>query len=289
MRAPIRVVFVVCVGLCASACNQASNGNRVTGPSPTSPASSLPVERQPVLITSGADGTPVAGARVLINDEEYLSGPIGQVEFDPYSGASAGDRVDVDAAGFLPRKTKLNSSRVVTLWPVADDTESDAVREMVYRRGQAIDQVLTPLDTASPFYVSLLGDVTTEIQAAWSAEAAAFGAPFNLPYEVTTMFQYDANEIAVEFGGTPRCTPIAAWGFCRVLDSPYETYDVQAEKALDPATIRRVLADRFLGPNPLPGLMSLQAPASQLSAFESRTIRMILLRPLPNRWPDTDR
>jgi len=106
---------------------------------------------------------------------------------------------------------------------------------------------------------------------------------------VMTAFQYDSNEVSVVFGGAPRCEPVPTWGFCRVTDSPYETYQVALDKARDPVTIRRVLASRFIWANPLPGLMSLQAPANQLSEFEARTIRMILLRPLPNRWPDTDR
>jgi hypothetical protein len=292
MQAPIHVAFVVCVGLCGAACDQANTGNRVIGPSPAAPSPSIPVERQPVQITSGADGTPVAGARVVIDYDEYYSGPNGQVEFDPYSGASTGASVDVDAPGFLPRKTRLTSTRVVTLWPVASDAEAEAVHEMVYRRGQAVDQVLTPVTAGlagEPFYVTLPSGATSDTLAAWTAEATGFGQPFGMRYQVMTAFQYDSNEVSVVFGGAPRCAPIPTWGFCRVTDSPYEIYQVALDKARDPVTIRRVLASRFIGANPLPGLMSLQAPANQLSEFEARTVRMILLRPLPNRWPDTDR
>jgi hypothetical protein len=35
--------------------------------------------------------------------------------------------------------------------------------------------------------------------------------------------------------------------------------------------------------------MNPENPARELSPLEARTIRMILRRPLPNRWPDTDR
>jgi hypothetical protein len=34
--------------------------------------------------------------------------------------------------------------------------------------------------------------------------------------------------------------------------------------------------------------MNATAPADDLSPLESQTIRMILLRQLPNRWPDND-
>ncbi len=61
------------------------------------------------------------------------------------------------------------------------------------------------------------------------------------------------------------------------------------EKALDPTTIRRVLASWFLGPNPLPGFMNPDAPADSLSPLEIQTIRMILQRTRKNRWPDDDR
>ena len=292
MRAPICFALVLCAFLSA-ACGEVKSRDQLTGPSPASPTAvpggSLPDHRLPVQISSGADGSPVAGARVVINDDEYHSGPIGQVEFDPYSGATVGDKVDVDAPGFLPRRTRLTSTRLITLWPVADEAEAEAVREMVYRRGGTEDQVLKPPYPASPFYVSLLSGVTPETETIWRATAEDFGAAFNMPYEVTTMFQYDPNETGVFLGGAPKCVPIGGWGFCRVLDSPYEDYQVQEDKAQDPATIRRVLAYRFLGANPLPGLMSLRSPADQLSAFEVQTIRMILQRPLPNQWPDTDR
>jgi hypothetical protein len=79
-----------------------------------------------------------------------------------------------------------------------------------------------------------------------------------------------------------------AWEVCRV--SPYYMIFLDPpHKARDPQTIRRVLASFFLGPNPLPGFLNPDAPANELSPLEDRTIRMILQRPLPNRWPDTDR
>ena len=59
--------------------------------------------------------------------------------------------------------------------------------------------------------------------------------------------------------------------------------------AADPLTIRRVLASRFLGPDPLPGLLDPEAPAASLSPLERQAIRMILRRTLKNRRPDDDR
>jgi hypothetical protein len=104
--------------------------------------------------------------------------------------------------------------------------------------------------------------------------------------------EIDEPEVKVGFGrqgGGAACAPVPAWGFCREPYPYYKIFTVATEKSVDPATIRRVLASWFLGPNPLPGLMNPRAPADVLSPLELQTIRMILQRPLKNRWPDDDR
>jgi hypothetical protein len=256
--------------------------------SATPVAPTLPVYKQPFYIRSGADGSPVANATVLIDGEELYSAPNGEVVPDTYGSVDTGAAMDVKAEGFLLRQTRLTADRVVTLWPVANEAEADAVRELVYRRGQPADQVLTPF-SPYPFTVTLTGATVPQV-AAWSKEADVFFRTIGQRYEVAQSFQYDPNELEVVFGGTPRCTPSPSWGFCRVPSAPtYRIYEIQPDRALDPPTIRRVLASFFLGPNPLPGLMSATKPLDELSAFEARTIRMILHRRLPNRWPDADR
>jgi hypothetical protein len=247
-----------------------------------------------VRIVNGADGTAVAGAAVSFEnaDSDDRSGPVGEVSPTDYFyatyGLPPGTGVDVDARGFLPRRTRIERDGVVTLWPVADDAEADAVRRMVY----GDQEVHEPFDLG-PILVSVLGEGPgfwgSDVGQAWQAEALAFGARFGLRYEWSTVFQYETNEMAIRFDTAGKCVPGPASGFCREPSPYWADFVVRPERAGDPATIRRVLASVFLGPNPLPGLLSPAAPADELSPLEEQTIRMILLRRLPNRWPDTDR
>jgi hypothetical protein len=247
-----------------------------------------------VRIVSGADGTPVPGAAVAFEnaDSDDRSGPGGEVSPSDYIyatyGIPPGTAVDVDARGFLPRRTRIERDGVVTLWPVADDAEADAVRRMVYGE----QEVRQPFDLGT-ILLSLLGEgagfLGSEVGRAWQAEALVFGARFGLRYEWSNYFLYETNEVAVRFDTAGRCSPDPASGFCREVSPYFASFVVRPERAADPATIRRVLASVFLGPNPLPGLLNPDAPAEELSPLEEQTIRMVLLRRLPNRWPDTDR
>ena len=129
-----------------------------------------------------------------------------------------------------------------------------------------------------------------DVSDAWQREGRAFGSTFGLSYQTSSSFQYEINEVAVRFrpASSASCVPVPAWGFCR--DNPwYRSFTVLPDKAIEPVTIRRVLASWFLGPNPLPGLMNPEAPSDELSPLEAQTIRMILKRTKKNRWPDDDR
>jgi hypothetical protein len=280
-------LLVVGAGIYAGACGGGGAGVAPTAPTTSSAEVLPPAGKQPVRILSGGNGKPVVGAIVSVNyDDNYASDGNGNVVPGPYSDWPMGAAIDVDASGYLPRRTTVPGDRVVTLWPVADGTEADAVREMVYGQGE----VLYPHDSG-PLTLSVL-DADYDLAAVWEDEAAAFGAPFHLTYNLSHNFQYDPDEIAVRFARTGECDLTPAWGFCQEppLDTrSSRTFRVLPERSRDPRTIRRVLASWFLGPNPLPGLMNPDAPANELSPLETQTIRMILQRPLPNRWPDTDR
>jgi len=291
MCVAIRRLLVVGLTLAASGCGQ--EGPR---PSPTDDSAAAPPSLlQGVRIVSGVDNRPVAGATVYFEDDD---GPVlsdGNGEAAPVGyisatyGTPTGSAIDVDSPGFLPRRTRIEPNRLVTLWPVADDTEAEAVRRMVYGGRE----VLQPLDSG-PILISVLavgpGFWASEAGESWRAEADALGRRFGIAYDWSDFFRYDFNEVSVRFGGTGGCVPNPALGFCREpASSELGSFLVLPERASDPATIRRVLASVFLGPNPLPGLMNPDAPAADLSPLEAQTIRMILLRRLPTRWPDTDR
>jgi hypothetical protein len=248
-----------------------------------------------VRIVSGVDNRPVAGAAVSFAGDEgpVLSSVNGEAVPADYIfatyGTPTGTAIDVDSPGFLPRRTRIEPNRLVMLWPVADDSEAEAVRRMVYGGRE----VLQPLDSG-PILISVLavgpGFWASEAGESWVAEADAFGRRFGIAYDWSDFFQYDFNEVSIRFGATGGCVPNPALGFCREPASYYwGSFLVLPERASDPTTIRRVLASVFLGPNPLPGLLNPGAPAAELSPLEAQTIRMILQRPLPNRWPDTDR
>ena len=254
------------------------------GPPPPAPA---PVAGTLTLrVVSGADQTPVTGARILIGDMPYVTNGVGDVT----AQASHGSPVDIDVPGFLPRRTSVQAfSQTIALWPVANESEADAVRMMVYNF--AWKETLYP-PAGNEFIVTMRDTALVPADAsAWGAEASAFGALFGLTYRISRFFEYDQNEVEVIFQNSAAiCTPSSAWGFCRQPKFPsYKIFMVDPDRRTDPATIRRVLASWFLGPNPLPGFMNAQAPSETLSPFEIQTIRMILQRRLPNRWPDTDR
>lgn len=274
-----------------------------TSPIPTA-GSSPPVEQLgfgTVRIVSGIDETPVAGASVSFegDDGPALSGPDGQASpVDPMLanyGRAPGTAVDVDAPGFLPRRTRVPADRLITLWPVADETEAEAVREMVY----GTQGTRYPTDPGSiAVLLDFLGAWDGETWRAWSDETSAFGAPFGADYALGEASDYacpwecgSSKMIFVHFGETGLCHAPANLGFCLEPASTLKARGVTVRRGSerDVRTIRAVLASWFLGPNPLPGLMNPENPARELSPLEARTIRMILRRPLPNRWPDTDR
>lgn len=291
MRAPLGCLFMAFLSVVAVGCDDANR--TLVGPMSPSPATTAPgpspVAPQAVRVVSGGTGQPVVGAAVTVNGRAYSTDEAGIVGPDVVlSVPMAANSIDVEAPGFLKRETRVPEDGRITLWPVASEEEAQAVREMVYRRAGSSEQVLHPASVGEPFYVTLEGTISLGTYEAWQAGAMAFGAPFSLSYEVRGQFGYDQNEITVRFGETASCAPASAWGFCQEV-SPYRIFRVLPERALDQRTIRRVVASWFLGPNPLPGFMNPTTPADDLSPFEIQTIRMILQRDRPNRWPDNDR
>jgi len=289
MRSFLRSVVVLGACVAVTACNE-KNRSDLAVPLPTSPGpTSSPTSPLTFRIVSGPDQMPVRGAAVSIEGDGYVSDGDGYFTFAGEAGPRWGAALDVDAPGFLPRRTKIDGDRVIGLWPVASDAEADAVRAMVYQRGGPHGEVLFP-PAPGVFYVTLEGS-SRDVSLAWAAEATAFGSIFGLSYELSPSFQYETNETQVLFNAEPAtpCGPIAVWGFCRDPNMHYKIFRVLPEKATDPETIRRVLASWFLGPNPLPGFLNGDAPAASLSSLEMQTIRMILQRRLTNRWPDSDR
>jgi len=269
-------------------CGRSGSTGNPGAPSAVPPVS--PPETLSVRILSGGTHQAVSGARVVIGGQEYSTDQNGFVP--PLPRTSRGADVDVQEAGYLPRATQLgaNNDQTVTLWPIANVAEADAIHHMVFGRTGRPDPDLFYPPNPGEFFLTIpsADSADTAVWAAWKAGAVDFGSTFGITYVFGTQFMYDQNEITVFFGPDYGCIPARLSGFCRASSS-YMDFAVATDRATDPLTIRRVLASQFLGPNPFPGLLNPDAPADTLSPFEMQTIRMILQRPLKLRWPDNDR
>jgi hypothetical protein len=252
---------------------------------PASIAGPTPLPKGPILqVMAGAlDDAVVETGTVTVAGGTYSIGQRGLLVGAPASLA-IGEPVEVEAPGFLPRRTRVPSNGIIRMWPIAGDAEREAVRKMVYQWAGPVE-LFDPPQRTSPFTLTLLG-ATAEQKNAWIKEAATFGAEIGVVYIVADFFQYDADELAVEFVGG-QCTPDPLLRFCRDGRN-YKAFRISPDAALDPLTIRRVLASWFIGPNPFPGLVSPTSPEPSLSPFERQTIGMMLVRDKRNRWPDDD-
>jgi hypothetical protein len=272
------------VALTFLGCGRSESTGSPGAPTPVPPVSSP--ETVSVRILSGSTHQSVAGAHVVIDGQGYSTDQNGLVP--PLPKTSLGADVDVQEVGYLPRATRLganNYDQTVTLWPIANDAEADAIHRMVFGRMGQPDLLYPP--NPGEFFLTM-PSADPAVSAAWRAGAAEFGAAFGFAYVLGTQFMYDQNEISVFFGLDHGCTPASLSGFCRASRS-YMDFAVATDRATDRITIRRVLASQFLGPNPLPGLLNPDAPDDTLSPFEVQTIRMILQHPRKTYWPDNDR
>ena len=100
-------------------------------PASNPPPAPGPTDRPiPFRVISGGDQTPVAGVAVLIDGVPYVTDAAGYITLGapgPLSGAT----VDIDAPGFLQRRTSVRVfGETFVLWPVADQAEANAVRDI---------------------------------------------------------------------------------------------------------------------------------------------------------------
>jgi hypothetical protein len=114
----VRVVVVGSMLLAGAACA-----------SPGSERSTLLQSGVPVLLVSGDDAQPVAGAAVQIGGQRFVSDTSGRVDLGP---ALDGD-IDVQSARFLTRETQLGDTRTLTLWPTGPQYPEDYVRHLLYK------------------------------------------------------------------------------------------------------------------------------------------------------------
>lgn len=97
--------------------------------SPRSERSALLQAGIPLLLVSGDDEQPVAGASVRIGGERFVSDANGRVDLSPALDGA----IDVESARFLTRETELPSLRTLTLWPTGPEYPQDYVRHLLYK------------------------------------------------------------------------------------------------------------------------------------------------------------
>ena len=275
---------------------------------PTSPGINRPPQGPPLqrasetlTVVSGWDQTPVPSAQVRMDGAAFTTDANGQFELP--GTAVAGGLLDVDAPGFLPRRTRLGELPVanqITLWPAANEAEAAAIKAMAFGgvgdnpslRSKYWNVYQLALVLADPARTaSVFDDWSREYEEIRILTGLALSlSPIPRGGGATGDFDY---EVIVVFEETESCKDI--WGFCDFVGNDvrfgYFTrpHRMSLAMAARPGAIKRLLASHLLDANPLPGLLNKPAPAAELSLLEKQTLKMQSIRPEGTRWPDTSR
>ena len=282
--------------------------------SPTSPGRNrLPLGQPPpqgpppppasrtLTVVSGWDQTPVPSAQVRLEAASFTTDANGRFESPGTVPPEAA--LDVDAPGFLPRRTRLGevaATNQITLWPAANEAEAAAIQAMAFYR--SVTLMWAGSDWPVYQLALMVEDVPrtpSEILNDWVREYAEIrtltGRVLSLspiPRGNGPTDEFD-NEIIVKFDETEQCKE--PWGFCDFVGNDIRfgyfsrPYRMSLTMAQRPGVIKRLLAFGLLNANPLPGLLNKTAPATELSLLEKQTLKMQAIRPSGTRWPDTSR
>lgn len=272
-------------------------------PSPTTPAPS-PAAPVRLGIVNGWTGAPVTGAAVTLNGVVVPVDGAGQFEVP---AATSCLRATVVARGFLERSLSCLPIRgtvggtVLTLWPVENDAEREALREFAFSGGRTMLQFFGPLP------VSFEGGAGGPMVEAWQQAAARLRAEtswsFTLEIDASGTRAIDEGVIAMPTTSSVDCT--GSWSrwsydvsrFCLDPGEHYFLGRARIDSAVlgSPTTALRVLMS-YVGfrPHGLPGAFNATRPADDgFSDFERRTFHMITLRARETLkgtdWPDSER
>jgi hypothetical protein len=255
----------------------------------------------PLLLVSGDDDQPVAGASVRIAGRRFVSDASGRVDLEP----ALDGNVDVEAAHFLTRETALPQGRTLTLWPTGPAYPEDYVRHLLYKEAASTraepslsadaplrrvmaptvqvvpDEALwddRPARAAHERAVALLNEATgghvrfelrpsarsgVVFRASVDGTATAAGA---LTYRDLSRNEITGGRIVYADLGAARSERFAAHELGHALGLQHSTrpWDLMY----------------FSAP---------QAAAASFSEQERRSIRLLLQRRAGNRYPDNDR
>ena len=242
-------------------------------------------------IVSGWDDSPVAGARVLVDGVQRSTEDDGSLT-DVVD--LRGRAIDIDARGFLPRKTRITAERL-TLWPAASEQEVQAIARLVYYRGRLVN-----LDVRAT--LRLIREVAYNHDAAFGAAVDTINAVMRdrrFAVEGRDPEVDDGAVWTVSVGGAKECGGhafFAPYGLCL----PYLWFRGDRDNAIvlltpdalaRPESPLRLLAlAHLVGDNPLPGLLNPSTPeATELTLLEQQVLRMLPQRLPCTTFPDDDR
>jgi hypothetical protein len=260
----------------------------------SSPTASAPVDRG-VTVVSGGTGRPVAGATVRSGVLAAATDAEGRGTL-PLSDL---DRLEIDAAGFLPRTTLFRGDPVFPLWPLRADAGEDFVLELVYNHLVSDGSVTRPV---SPVVLVLSGEIRNDPAAAAAEERAAALASAAtggvIPFSTGASAPQGSVAIAVSVDSTdPFLAANPSYGaVTRVtfpghrITSGSTTYRGLAEARAASLVAHETGHILGLGHPSQAGLMSVDSIArySDFTAAERLEVRLMQLRPPGNRPPDDD-
>jgi hypothetical protein len=286
LRVAAGVIAIMCIGCSRSTPLAPSNPLQVQAPPPATTA---------LRLVSGWNGAPVADKDITVDSQPFRTTGDGGVD----GAFRVGTLIEVRVPDYLPRTTRA-STETVTLWPIADPAEADAVQAMLYDwYGD-----LVPLRHAvSTLDIQFDPALTTEVPLA-SIEAIWRDAANQIAELTQNQIRFlPAGEvvqghlqITVRACGAPICDRLPPYTMGEIGDrTNFEIAlgSAGAARRVDVALRACVLAIiEFKNPNypnPLPGgLLSAVNPRSTLTDFERRVIRLASLRKSGNLWPDRD-
>lgn len=298
-RVLVLAVAIATAGGCSSPAAPSATSSAPTSISEAAfapgPSTAPIVAGQTVTVTDGWTGAPVAGARVSIMGTELLTAANGTVPVTIAQGQC--QLLDIEATGFLQRRTCARSS--VTLWPIANDAEAAATHDAVFVfANRMMDQSASM--SSEPVALSAKLESRPEVTAAWNAAAGELASATGNKLRVRFARSISEGEgfLVSAAPSPPPCRhawftwQFAIAGFCWEPTAEYFVQDI----AVDPSVVdhpdvalRALLYAFTLRPHPLPGLMNVIRPATELSPFERKTLHMMSLRwPTPVTWPDLE-
>lgn len=254
-----------------------------------------------MVLTSGEDDQPVAGATVHVGGERFVSDANGRVDLGP----ALDGEIDVQAAHFLTRETALGAGRTLTLWPTGPGYPEDYVRHLLYKEA-ASTRNLPSLSADAPLR-RVMATVVTIVpdEALWADR------PARAAHERAVELLNEATEGRVRF-------ELRSSGHSGVVFHAYVDGTATAAGALTfrdlirneivagrivYANLGAARSERFathelghvlglqhsIRPSDLMYYAAPQMAAAAFSAQERLSIRLLLQRRAGNRYPDNDR